>query len=529
MPDNDLQAHMADGTILHFPVGTSPDVVQSTVKRHVAMSQPIRTDVSPTFDPSKTQPSPRAIPATAQQPATVPNTSGFFGTLGSDVKSAIAPFNPFDKSPPHQLSDPTEAERVALTQRQSAGQSSARAIPEGIAETAFGGNMQGFDQALKSDNYSQALAHLLVPVAQAATMFKAGTEAPERIAAIPEALRGGAREVLGEGASKYALKADLHEHAMRTQQHVAQVADSVHSEAQQAMSAVAEKIDAAHPEGVFEKAPLRAKVQEAMGDIVKIPEKMPASIAKMLKDESTEGKSTGPRIGGRFMDLSKPDDLTMYQQLKKQGAFAPEEVKRIEGESEKPNWTFEQLKQFRSDLGRELSGFDKRGAPGAAANKVYGMLSEELRKQAENDSVGSDWLNATGKYKQYADDFMRSPVRKILKGQNASQIMNPLTGDNAVPVQQILSKYGAHGIDMNALMDETRRFSGAQTVQRFSRPGRLDLIMAGISPKIAALRVFLPRRMRSPGALDTVFGKGFEDMPSIPTKKVALKAAQRNP
>src|SRR5580658_3688948 len=31
---NDLQAQLQDGTILHFPTGTSPAVVQEVVKRH---------------------------------------------------------------------------------------------------------------------------------------------------------------------------------------------------------------------------------------------------------------------------------------------------------------------------------------------------------------------------------------------------------------------------------------------------------------------------------------------------------------
>jgi len=347
----------------------------------------------------------------------------------------------------------------------------------------------------------------------------------------PTSLKTGAQEVLGEGPSKYTLKADLHEHALRTQAHVAQVADSVHSEAQQAMSSVASKIDAAHPEGVFPKADIRAKVGDAVGDIVKIKEQLPATLNKILSEEKPK-TSTGPHVMGGHLDLSDPAQLASFEKMKAQGAFRPEEIARMQG-TEQPNWTFEQLKQLRSDLGRELRGADKRGAIGAGANKAYGVLSDALRKGAGDTGkligdpkLEAQWLDATGKYKTYMNDFERSAVRKILSGKNASEIMRPLTGDSAVAVQKILEKYEPHGINMDALLDEARRFSGAQTVQRFSRPGRLDLIMAGISPKIAALRVGLPRMMRNPNRLSQVFGKGFEEMPEIPANKVAFNKGE---
>jgi hypothetical protein len=230
-------------------------------------------------------------------------------------------------------------------------------------------------------------------------------------------------------------------------------------------------------------------------------------------------RSTGPTVGGRHFDLSDPTDLQAFNRMKSQGVFSDAEISRMEGEKTGAGWTFEQLKQLRSDVGHELGGV--RGPTGAAVNRVYGILSQELRGAAKEAGAEPEWLDANSKWKGYVDDFVKGPLKNTLKGQNAKDITDPFIGKTSEQVKQTLAKYDPQTLP--SLMQEINKHKIGATGERWNRPSKMDLLIAAISPKAAAIRLAIPRAMREPKVIETLTGKG---LPEVPTKKVGSAPPQ---
>lgn len=334
------------------------------------------------------------------------------------------------------------------------------------------------------------------------------------------------REVVNEGQSKINVLNDLHSHAIETQKHIAGVADAVHTDAQQAMAGVSQAVDSAKPEGVFDKGEIGSRLKTAIGDTVSDTSQLPKSLQKLIPSEKA-GPQPGPNIGGKVLDLSKPEEMATYQKYKASGAFTPEEVAKYEGKST-GKMSFEDLKQARSDLGKQMQNLE--GPAKAAASAAYSELSKALREGARDAGKESDWIDANARWKNYLDDFYRSPLAKTLEGENAHDIMDPLTGKSRVQVGQILQKYTPFGLDVDKVGQEVSRYGMGDTVMKLSRPGKMDLLLARLSPTAVALRQIGPRIMRNPSVISAVAGEGFEPKnipPSkiFPSQKIAAKAA----
>lgn len=368
-------------------------------------------------------------------------------------------------------------------------------------------------------------AHDITQFGTQLAMLKGGKEGVEGLGG--DTLRNAAKEVMGEGKFKAESLSYQHTNALATKQHISTLADAVHTDAQQAMSQVLQKVDEAHPEGAFSKADIQDKIKTAVGDLVQVPEKLPPSVAKILKVE----EGAVPTVGGRPFNLKDPGDLKAYQRMKASGAFTPEEVKRIEGSD---TLTAEQLKQMRSDVGQELSRYGEKGTVGAALKKVYGTLSTELRGAAANAGVEKDWLQANDKYSQYSKDFTRKgPLKLTLGNQTAAGIMEPLSGTSRQLALETLQKYRDAGfnVDMDFINRQIGRYGAGKKTLRMSEPGKWDLILAGIRPEAAAIRQGIPRVAGSPRMLNRIFGEGAE-IPArevYPTKAAAMKAAKAEP
>jgi hypothetical protein len=166
-----------------------------------------------------------------------------------------------------------------------------------------------------------------------------------------------------------------------------------------------------------------------------------------------------------------------------------------------------------------------QGPAQAAASAAYGELSKILREGARDASQEPQWIDANAKWKGYLDDFHRSPIAKTLAGENASDIMDPLTGKSRVQTLDILSKYEPFGINMEKINQEVGRSGAIDTVQRLSRPTKMDLLIAKLSPTSAGLRAGVPRMLRNPAAADFLGGKGFEPGNISPKKVYPNKAA----
>ena len=358
-------------------------------------------------------------------------------------------------------------------------------------------------------------------------MLKAGGKAGEDPVGV-KGFQNTAREIINEGPSKARVLADQHAHALELQKHVASVADAVHQDAQQAMAQVSQAVDSAKPEGAFDKAEVRGRVSAAMGDTLEDQSQLPTSLKKLTTPEKPSmanfvNKNTADFVNRLKQGGMAPDEIA--QALKEQG-FQPTEIKAALGDTgttQPGRMTFEEVKQARSDLGRQMGRL--QGPAQAAASAAYGELSKVLREGARDASQEPQWIDANAKWKGYLDDFHRSPIAKTLAGENASDIMEPLTGKSRVQTLDILSKYEPFGIDMEKINQEVGRSGAIDTVQRLSRPTKMDLLIAKLSPTSAGLRAGVPRMLRNPAAADFLGGKGFEPENISPKKVYPNKAA----
>jgi hypothetical protein len=344
--------------------------------------------------------------------------------------------------------------------------------------------------------------------------------------------KAGLREVMGEGASKVKVLSDLHEHAIETQKHIAGVADAVNTDAQNAMSRVSQAVDAAKPEGAFDKGEVSSRLKTAMADVQLADQsQLPKSVQKLITTEKPtfEGLANEKIQGlvSRFRKVGLSDnDIT--QTLKEQGFAAKDINAALGNQGPVPGrMSFEELKQARSDLGRVKDRL--QGPANAVANTAYGELSKMLRETARDAGQEPDWIDANARYKNYMDDFSRSPLKHTLEGENAHDIMDPLTGKSRIQVAQILQKYTPFGLDLDKINQEVRRSGLGETVTKLSRPTKMDLLMAGFSPKALAVRQLGPRIMRNPSVLSFITGEGFkpENIPPskvYPSAKVAAAA-----
>jgi hypothetical protein len=373
-------------------------------------------------------------------------------------------------------------------------------------------------------------AHDIAAFGTQLATLKGGEKVPEAIADPigKSAFQNTAREILNEGPSKVRVLADQHAHALELQKHVAGVADAVHQDAQQAMAQVSQAVDSAKPEGAFDKAEVRGRVSAAMGDTLEDQSQLPTSLKKLTTPEKPSmanfvNKNTADFVNRLKQGGMAPDEIA--QALKEQG-FQPNEIKAAVGDigtTQAGRMTFEEVKQARSDLGRQMGRL--QGPAQAAASAAYGELSKILREGARDASQEPQWIDANAKWKGYLDDFHRSPIAKTLAGENASDIMEPLTGKSRVQTLDILSKYEPFGINMDKINQEVGRSGAIDTVQRLSRPTKMDLLIAKLSPTSAGLRAGVPRMLRNPAAADFLGGKGFEPENISPKKVYPNKAA----
>jgi hypothetical protein len=541
MPDgNQIVANAADGTQHIFPSGTDPAVIDKAMKIYVA-SKPgtymtrkggplLNTKDLPAPDPESdnTKRMRGAGLGLAEglgvQPAatgwdTIKNTISNFG---SSVKNqAVDSFHHSQQflgekgydSPLSLAATPIDMLAHIIensaTNLQNTGKSGVQAVQSG--------DLEGLYHALGSG------------AGQLATL-RAGREVPEMAKDPIGVQRMGTtgREILNEGPSKTRVLTDQDAHAQAVKSHISTVAEAVHDDAQQAMSKALAGVDATNPNGAFEKVDRQTAITEALKDIPE--DQIPKSIKRILKEEKGESwDSVLQNNTQRYIAQLKDQGLNTAQinkVLAKEGMAEPDWLKQSEGETQPGYWTAEQYKQLRSGLGKELPGL--QGSVKAAASKVYALMSTDLRREATKadiangipaEQAGQGWLDANARWKNYIDDFVRSPVKMTLKNNTASGIMEPLYGGSRTQVLNILSKYEPFGLDMDKVNQEVSRYGVGKTVLGASKPGKLDLIIAGLSPKAAALRMAGPRIMRNPDVIGAIGGKGF-DAPTIKPGKV---------
>lgn len=282
-----------------------------------------------------------------------------------------------------------------------------------------------------------------------------------RIEAIPKVIQAF------EEAPKH-LRSEIHDVALNVRDHITSVSAKVKAEAGQQMQTVSKGVDAALPEGI-EAAPIRTVIRKDLGELVKIKQSLPESLQKILQSKTPQAKTTGPAVGGRTFDLSNPNDLKAFNNMKAQGVFTPDELARVAGGMPKTHWGFEELKQLRTDLGHEIwaRGIDN-GPVRVAAIKAYDHITElGLNPAADKAGFGAQWTQANKSWSRYVQDFWRSPIKNIAKGENAAQVFKPLSGNAAEQVSRILDRYKDRGFDKPGVEAAIEKFQrSADAVSR---------------------------------------------------------------
>ena len=221
---------------------------------------------------------------------------------------------------------------------------------------------------------------------------------------------------------------------------------------------------ALYPEvgGTADSAALHKQLQQAVEGGLKGSEKVPTAVGRVLSETSEiPGKSTGPAIAGRTLDLSNASDIAAYKRYKASGAFTPEEIARIEGKTA-GGMTFDKLHGYYSELGKaayNLEG-DERAAT-LAAKKVIGDQMEKMAA-AENKSyrfgvAQKNWAQLENTfYNTSSTATGGSPIARALRA------IDPISKEvRPEYVQAILSEPKAYSSAQKLLS----RYKGARNIQ----------------------------------------------------------------
>jgi len=525
MPNDSIIAQAADGTQHVFPAGTDPSVIDRAMKQYVL----------PQVNASNLKRSAMETPFEAKNKGGAvsgPAREAALGAFsGAGIPETQTPIKDLGSNLVQQFQDMAGKRGAEQALRANPAVAIPTSLAEGFGKTAdatnplidnlfrwLSNNLGGRKFDYKPVDAGQT-AHDVTSFATQAALLKGGSEkVPEALGDLSgkAGLRKMGQEVMGQGPSKINVLSDQHAHAISTQQHLATVADAVHQDAQAAM---AEPLSKMAP---YDKGEVGLRLKSSVGEVeLADMSQLPKSVRELLPTETT-GKQPGPNIGGKVLDLSKPEDMGAYQKYKNSGAFTPEEIAKYEGKAT-GSMTAEELKQARSDLGAQLGRL--KGTALAAGNAAYGEMSKMLREGARAGGVEPQWIDANARYKNYVDDFVRSPLKNVLDSENAHDIMEPLSGKSRMQVQSILQKYTPFGLDMDKINQEIAGFGTGETVLKMSNPSKMDLLLARMSPSAVALRQIGPRLFRNPSVIRAIGGEGFEPANIKPNKIYPTKEA----
>jgi hypothetical protein len=209
------------------------------------------------------------------------------------------------------------------------------------------------------------------------------------------------------------------------------------------------------------------------------------------------------------------DIYAQQARLVKAGLKWPSSMSNILDSQRESTWGFEQTKQLRTKLADELFGSDSVSGPmRSVMYKTWKNLTTSLGDAANNANLGNVWDKAEAASKHYYDNYRgvfengkytQSPIRRALGGQNAKDIMEPISGKDAQRTRDILkSDERFNKYSLPDLRRDVRYYKTAEGVVRFSAPSRITMgyavAIALIRPEwglpMLAARIGLPRAIQ---------------------------------
>ena len=258
--------------------------------------------------------------------------------------------------------------------------------------------------------------------------------------------------------------------------HVGQVADRFKAvsdaNAQAVSSAVEQKFPQGHP--ALNKEAIAEPIREKLGALVQGGENLPPSLNKLIASPLEEasvfqGAGLAGRGGMNASDMLRNPNI------------APEVRAQIEAASPKPSttgggetWGWEELKQIKSDLGREVFGRNTgHYAPQAEAiGKIaYHDLDKPLGQAAQDSGVAKEFATYKQMHRQYMDDFVRGPLGKVLSADNPTDVANTIQGKRSQVVRDALDRYKDYGMNKGEVLNRAKSIESGVP---YTKPIRLS-------------------------------------------------------
>jgi hypothetical protein len=316
---------------------------------------------------------------------------------------------------------------------------------------------------------------------------------------------------------------------------------------------------------------IRGDVSDIVGGVIE-GDKIPGAIKDMMDAGSSKGSSTVRALTNSEMQsadvikktvLDKGGTIKQARETAANLGYAPRQIDAmmsIMGEGGSEGVGFEQLKQMKSRLGREMGTY--QGPAKAAASQLLDYIGQNMRKLAEGADSLKEYKEAESGYREFMKDWHNGhPIEKLLNGKDTSKIIDSFTGDTGKRVVDTLRKYGAdvspfqklHGAGLidepfkgaeakSGLMSEKamakarlKDVSQQGVMRGVKSPWTLGSLALGlvnpshlpIAAAYAGARVGLPKLLGSDLVGDWLTKGMSEDLPKIPPKKVLPKPPEK--
>ena len=393
----------------------------------------------------------------------------------------------------------------------------------GLAETGLGAGFgaKGVQEATRGKQKGESDLDYLERVLSGTGQAMLGGAAVGH--AVAPTIKTGAREIAGGGPTMERLVAAKDINALELKNKtLAPLQKSVHDDAQATIRTAIERMEVEHPQAI-QKQELGERIQANWDQFVRIEEKIPGPVARLLEGQEAEAprtltpreETTANAAAGRMRQGASVEDIRNW--LRRDLRMTPKQVDAIMSvvapdAGDTDFWGPAELQQIRSDLGRVAFGSSGTNLPGpvrTAAVQSYRTLSAVLEDIANRANVRQTWNVGNNKWKVYLetfdgkyenDTFHASPFAKALAGQTADEIMNALGEGRVQWARDLLTRYRqfAPGVirDMNRAL--SRHYS-LERLRQWSHPSKWEALTAAVYPfaphvweAMAALRLLTP-------------------------------------
>jgi hypothetical protein len=150
------------------------------------------------------------------------------------------------------------------------------------------------------------------------------------------------------------------------------------------------------------------------------------------------------------------------KQLPGDASFCPgcgrpsgEKTTDIVGEEPKKNWTFAEMVKFREGIAKDLSLPEHPDDVRQSLERVYGVLSAQLKEVARASGHEEEFRQADAKWEEYRREFLSpsSLIRAFVEEKSPEQINAIAMRDDGASLKQFAQKYAAYGVDAQMIDD----------------------------------------------------------------------------